>query len=261
MSTLAANIRRFALAGTVAPLLFGLLVPPVPAQAPASSTATPVGAPSAAQNRVPLDRIVAIVNNQLILESDVEDEERFQAFEPFRAETSNTRKQILDRLIDRTLIEQQMQLQPQSPIPDASVDTELDAVRKNIPACATYHCETTAGWQKFCAERGFTPQEVHDRWKQRMQVLQFIEQRFRMGIRIEPSEIDTYYKTKLVPAYQKQNAQPPPENSISDRIQEVLLQQQVTGLLDDWLKALRAEGSVQILVPEDNTDTPVPNQP
>ena len=36
---------------------------------------------------------------------------------------------------------------------------------------------------------------------------------------------------------------------MADRIQEVLLQQQVTALLDDWLKALRAQGSVQIVKP------------
>lgn len=215
---------------------------------------------NAAGNRVPLDRIVAIVNNQLILQSDVNQEERFDAFEPFRADAAETRKQILDRLIDRTLIEQQMKLQPQPAIPDQALDAQLDEMRKNIPACAKYHCDTAAGWQKFCADHGFTPEEVRNRWRQRMQVLQYIEQRFRMGIRIDPSEIDKYYKTKLVPTYQKQKVQPPPESAISDRIQEILLQQQVTGLLDDWLKALRAEGSVQILVPEDDTNTPVPPQ-
>lgn len=232
----------------------------IPQKAPAQTGAPPASTPST-DSRVPLDRIVAIVNNDLILQSDLDEDERFQAFEPFRAETSETRKQILDRLIDRTLIQQQMALQPQTGISDKSVDDELVALRKNIPACASYHCDTNAGWQKFCADHGFTPEEVHDRWRQRMQVLQFIEQRFRMGIRIDPSEIDTYYKTKLVPAYQKQNVAPPPENAISDRIQEILLQQQVSGLLDDWLKALRAEGSVQVLVPEDNTDQPVPPQP
>jgi len=37
--------------------------------------------------------------------------------------------------------------------------------------------------------------------------------------------------------------------SISSRIQEVLLQQQVSSLLNDWLKSLRAQGSVVVLHP------------
>jgi len=80
-------------------------------------------------------------------------------------------------------------------------------------------------------------------------VLRFIEERFRMGIRIEPAEIDEYYRKTMLPAYQKENATPPAEATIADRIQEILLQQRVNKLLDDWLTALRAEGSVRIMKP------------
>ena len=82
-----------------------------------------------------------------------------------------------------------------------------------------------------------------------MEVLRFIEERFRMGIQVEQAEIDEYYKSTLLPAYAKEHAQAPPEASISDRIQEILLQQRVDKLLDDWLGALRAQGSVTILKP------------
>ena len=37
--------------------------------------------------------------------------------------------------------------------------------------------------------------------------------------------------------------------TIQKRIEEVLLQQEVGALLQDWLKSLRAQGSVQILTP------------
>ena len=82
-----------------------------------------------------------------------------------------------------------------------------------------------------------------------MEVLRFIEERFRMGIRITQQEIDDYYNKTLVPGYRKQNAQAPPEDTIQDKIQEILLQQQVDKLLDDWLATLRAQGSVRTLKP------------
>jgi peptidyl-prolyl cis-trans isomerase SurA len=196
---------------------------------------------------VPLDSVVAIVNGDLILESDLDGEQRMMAFQPFRDQTAATRDQLIDRLIDRDLTLQQMQLQPGKPIGDAEVDAELALLRKGIPACAAYRCETDAGWERFVADQGFTLPELRDRWRQRMEVLRFIEQRFRMGIRISQQEIDNYYKTTLAPAYQKQSAAPPAEASVSDRIQEILLQQQVNDLLDDWLKTLRAQGSVRML--------------
>jgi hypothetical protein len=196
-----------------------------------------------------LDRVAAMVNGDLILESDLDAEERFTAFQPFSEAQQATREELLSRLIDRTLILQQMALQPEAPISDAEVDEQLAMLRKSIPKCAAYHCETEAGWEKFVADQGFTLEEVRDRWRQRMEVLRFIEERFRMGIRISQAEIDEYYKTSMLPAYQKENAPAPPEATIADRIQEILLQQQVDKLLDDWLATLRAQGSVRILKP------------
>jgi hypothetical protein len=40
---------------------------------------------------------------------------------------------------------------------------------------------------------------------------------------------------------------PPTLASVSDRIQEILLQQRVSSLLLEWLQSLKSEGSVSIL--------------
>jgi len=202
-----------------------------------------------AGERVVLDRVVAVVNGDLILESDLDEEARMSAFQPFADRTAVTREQLVERLIDRDLILQQIRLQPQAQIMDAQVDAELRVLRKNIPECAAYGCETDAGWEKFVAAQGFTAEELRERWRQRMEVLRFVEARFRMGIRISQTEMDAYYKGTLVPAYEKERVTPPAEAAIADRIQEILLQQQVDRLLDDWLTSLRAEGSVKIVKP------------
>jgi parvulin-like peptidyl-prolyl isomerase len=204
-----------------------------------------------APKREPLDSVVAIVNGDLILESDLDAEQRMMAVQPFHDQTGVTREQLIDRLIDRDLILQQMRLQPEPPITDEQVDAELALLRKGIPGCATYHCETDAGWEKFAADQGFALDEVRERWRRRMEVLRFIEERFRMGIRIAQPEIDDYYIKTLTPNYQKQNTPPPAEASVADKIQEILLQQQVNNLLDEWLKALRAQGSVRMMTPSE----------
>jgi hypothetical protein len=198
--------------------------------------------------RVALDRVVAVVNGYLILESDVDAEQRMAAFQPF-SEAGESREKLIERLVDRELILQQLQLQPDLPITNAEVDAQLELLRKTIPACATYHCETDAGWEKFVAAQGVTMDELRARWTMELGVLRFIDERFRMGIRILPADIDAYYQNKMVPAYQKEKSAPPAEATISDRIQEILLQERVTSLLDDWLKALRAQGSVSIAKP------------
>ncbi len=74
----------------------------------------------------------------------------------------------------------------------------------------------------------------------------FIENRFRQGIRISPEDIEAYYNDTLVPQYPK-DQMPPSLESVSQRIEEILLQEQVNKLFTAWLDNLRKQGDVQIL--------------
>lgn len=197
-----------------------------------------------------LDRIVAIVNDEPILDSDVNEELRLQAFDPYHATSeklSNSR--AIERLINRDLILQQLRLEPELAPSDAEVKKQIDELRKDIPACNRYHCETKEGWDRFLSDNGFTEMSFFARWKERMTVLAFIEDRFQLGINITPQQIQAYYNDTLVPEYERQHAPAPKLNAISSQIREVLLQQQITNLLGDWLKSLRAQGSVVVLHP------------
>jgi hypothetical protein len=205
--------------------------------------------PAQAQQGMVLDRVAAIVNSELILESDVDEEMRFAALQPYRVDVGELREVALNRLVDRTLILQQEKMQPQIAVSDDAVRVELQQLRQQIPACKRYDCASDEGWRHFLSDNGFTEAEVEARWKQRMDVLRFIEVRFRSGARITQPEIQDYYKQTLLPEYEKEKVKPPPLDSVSDRIQEVLLAKKVNSLLDEWLKSLRDQGSVRILKP------------
>jgi peptidyl-prolyl cis-trans isomerase SurA len=215
-----------------------------------TGTAQTGSAPAATTGRgVVLDRLVAVVNGDVILESDVDEERRFEEIQPYRAAADSTRAKIIERLVDRTLILQQAVLQPEDAVSDMELDAQLATLRKDIPACKQYHCETDEGWEKFLGDHGFTVEEFGSRWRQRMQLLKFIEVRFRNGVKVKDDEIQTYYEKTMMPEYAKRNMTPPPLETVKKRIEEVLLQQQVSALLEDWLKSLRAQGSVRIMVP------------
>jgi len=221
---------------------------PPPTTAPA---ALPPATPSM-MPRVPgteLDRVVAIVNDDVILDSDVNEELRLQAFDPYRTRSELSPTRAIERLINRALILQQLKLQPEEQPSDAEVNRQIDQLRSDIPACTQYQCKTKAGWNRFLTDHGFTEASFFTRWKERMTVLSFIEDRFEMGVTIKPEQIQTYYEKTLLPEYQRAHAQAPKLDAISDQIREVLLQQQISNLLQDWLKSLRAQGSVVVLHP------------
>ncbi len=197
-----------------------------------------------------VDQVIAVVNGDLILESDIDEERRFEAFQPFRGATEpTTRTALIDRLIDRALILQQAKLQPNDRVTITEAHNQLKTLREEIPACKPVHCETDPGWQKFVQSQGFTLPQIEELWRQRMEILRFIELRFRSGIRISAEEIKTYYDKTLAPELVRQNATPPPLDTVSDRIQEILLQQRVSNLLTDWLATLKAQGTVRIMKP------------
>jgi hypothetical protein len=220
------------------------------ARAQAAQTASKNGAPVPQAQGTILDSVVAIVNGDVLLESDVEEEQRLESLQ-LLPPGENTDASAAQHLITRTLIMQQMKAQQATPaeITPEEVAKTVDQMRRTLPGCAADHCETDAGWAKFVAARGLTPDEVNDRWRERLVILAYLNLRFQSGIRIPKDDIQKYYDTNLVPQFQKKNQIPPPLKTLSPRIQDILLQQQVSKQIDDWEQTLRQQGSVQILVP------------
>jgi peptidyl-prolyl cis-trans isomerase SurA len=223
-----------------------------PAKTDAVTDAAAGGKGSVGQGVV-IDRVIAVVNGDVILESDVDEERRFEEIQPYRMVTTFTRERAIERLIDRSLILQQAALEPEDKVSDTELDAQLSTLRKDIPACKEVHCETDAGWQKYVESHGFTVEGFRDRWRQRMELLRFIEVRFRNGIQITEAQINDYYEKTMLPEYAKRHVTPPKLDTISKRIEEVLLQQEVGALLEDWLKSLRAQGSVRMVAQHEVT--------
>lgn len=230
-----------------------------PAAVPPQATAAPAnGGPF-----VTLDHVVAVIDGEVLLQSDVNEEMHFAALEPFQPHAGrDTRQDALRRLINRVLIMQQMKTQRRfdASTSDAEVETSLKDLRSHLPQCAKYKCETAEGWKAFLEANDLTQPEVSEHWKQRLTILRFIDVRFRTGIRISHESVAEYYEKTVVPAFERQHQNAPPLEEVSSRIQEVLLQQQVNGLLRDWLTSLRTEGSLQIVDPayatsENSSDT------
>jgi hypothetical protein len=216
----------FPRAGAAKPLalaLFFSALTPAVAQQP-NSTAPVV-----------LDRVVAVVNKHAILASDIDNEIRLS---------------VLEQLISRTLIEQQIRQEDMpaiEPSPD-EVNARLDEIRKQLPACVRQNCATDAGWISFLSSHSLTPERVESYLRYRLEILGFIEQRFRQGIQISPQQIDSYYHDILLPQYAPGEAIPP-LNQVAPRIQEILLEKQVNVLFDAWLTNLRGQGDVEVLDP------------
>ena len=212
-----------------------------PGQAQAPQAATPVV----------LDRAVAVVNKHVILASDLDDEIRLSVLDPNGVGQGElTQQQALEQLISRALIEQQIRQEDMQAIEPSQqeVNARLDEIRRQLPVCVRQNCASDAGWKAFLKSHGLTPERVEAYLRYRLEILSFIEQRFRQGIQISQQQIETYYHDTLLPQYAPGESIPPLDQ-VAPRIQEILLEQQVNVLFDNWLNNLRQQGDVEVLDP------------
>lgn len=203
------------------------------------------------QGMTTVDRVVAVVNRQPILESDIEDEMRLSVLDPSTGGQEKVfAQEALDRLVSRALIEQQIRQQdlPAAEPNPSEIAARIQEIRNDLPACVRAGCRSDAGWTAFLAKHELTPERVQIYMRNRLEILSFIEMRFRQGIRISPEEIEKYYRETLLPQYPASQT-PPPLEQVSSRIEEILLQQQVNVLFDNWLANLRSQGQIEILDP------------
>jgi hypothetical protein len=215
--------------------------------------AVQAGPQSASAQTAPvvLDSVVAVVNQRIILASDLDDEIRLSVLDPnIVGESPLTRQRALEQIISRALIEQQIRQQDERAVepPQSEVDARLAQLRNELPACVHANCASDAGWKAMLAAHHLTPERVTAYLRYRLEILSFIEQRFRQGIRISQQQVGDYYNKTLLPQY-KPGETAPSLKEVAPRIQEILLEQQVNVLFDSWLSNLRQQGDVEILDP------------
>lgn len=189
-----------------------------------------------------IDRIAATVNGAIILDSDVDDAVRFGALaegRPLESITDAERSAALQRLIDRELLHQQMNngrfRGRQNEVPD-----RIAEIRKQYPDAAT-----EPGWQAVLARYGLTKTELEEQVSLQLQLLRFIDVRLRPGVHIDRQSIEAYYRDQFLPQLRMAGSRDVPLPQVSAKIEEVLVQQQVDELLNNWLRSLRQQSVIR----------------
>lgn len=200
-------------------------------------------APRAAAGEM-LDRIVARVNHHVILQSEVEDSLRYRALVGGRDPaqfTADDRKQAIEQLVDRVLIEQQIDRTTFVHASKDDVDRQIADLRGRLPAAAD-----DAGWNALLARYGLSELDIRQLVAEQVDITRFVEGRFRPNIHIDQRSIENYYLEQLIPQLHRNGAHEAPLSEVSGKIEEILVQQRINELMALWLRNLRLQEEVQV---------------
>jgi peptidyl-prolyl cis-trans isomerase SurA len=199
-----------------------------------------------------VDRMVVVVNNRVITQSDWDEQERFEALvegrSPKNAEPSPA---ALERLIDRELISEHIRNVSFQHATAEQIAKQIAEIRKQIPA---QQSQTEEDWKRTLAEYSLTQEDLEDIIAKQLDVLRFVEVRFRPSVQVSPEEVDAYYRETFLPELKKSaNGGPQPSlDQVKDKIRELLVEQRVNDILNTWVQGLRNQANIQRL------DSPAP---
>ncbi len=185
-----------------------------------------------------VDQIAANVGRTVIAESEVQHELRLTAFldgvEPdFSPE--NKRK-VLDRLIDQTLMRREIEFMRFQLPPANEVKPQLEQLKTRFPNEQAYQ----AALNKY----EITQQDVLDRLRWQLALLQFIEYRFQPAVQVTVNELRQEYRRQVRTWEEKNSASPPTFESVRPELEKIVRQRLTDSALDRWLGEVRTQNTI-----------------
>jgi parvulin-like peptidyl-prolyl isomerase len=185
------------------------------------------------------DRIVARVENDIILLSDIRALSRYQQFLDGKSETD---AQILERLIDQWIVRTEANVSRFPQPSDADIDRDVDRIQKSF-----------ASKEEFESRRkqiGLSVAEIRDMVATQLYLNNYLDSRFRPGVQIDPKTIDDFYEKSVVPRAKARGQEPPPLDTARDFIQEALVQRGINDQADQWLIESKARLHIEKFLDE-----------
>lgn len=190
-----------------------------------------------------LDRVLAVVNGHVILLSEWDDAVRLESFmsgNKLQDVGLEERKAVLDRLIDQELLRQQMRASDIRPV-------DTDETQKQMDSFKADYLRQHAGesWEMALSKSGLAEGYIKNHVQSELELLQFVDARFRPSIQVSADEVEKYYRNQFLPALSPSD--PISQAEATPKLREILVQQKINQMLTSWLQTLHTQAQIQIL--------------
>jgi parvulin-like peptidyl-prolyl isomerase len=184
-----------------------------------------------------IDRIVARIEDDVILLSEVQELSRYQKFVNGQSESD---QQILDRLIDQWIVRTEAQTSRFPQPSPADVQRNVEQIKKSFASPEEYETRKK--------ESGLTDNQLRAMSAAQLYLTNYLDSRFRPSIQVDSKAIEDYYQIGVLARAKAGGQQPPTLEASRDYIQEFLVLQGINEEADRWLKESRSHLHVDNLL-------------
>jgi hypothetical protein len=185
-----------------------------------------------------VDRLVAAVNGTIITEGDLDLARGLNALIfPGKRIEPDSRDEEINRLIDLELMRQELKNFSLGQEDESKVEARVQALR-------AAHDEA-GGLHAFLQKLGLQESELISYLKLELSILRFVDFRFRPFANVTAEEIKTYFENRLVPQLQKSKLEVPPLAQVSSRIEEILKEEKINAVLEQWIQDIRRNSRIE----------------
>lgn len=182
-----------------------------------------------------VDRIVAVVNEQVITLTDLRIAEAFGLYdEELKEKSGDLHPLILERLIDQKLV-------------IALAGEEIFVENKELDSFQGRIIEKLGNDQvrRRLEEFGLDWQDLRGYIMEKIVYQKIISRKFGQRNIVSLKQIEDYYKKSYVPTQREKGLEPQPMMELLDEIESRIIQEKIKTQIDDWQKNLRKKSDIQ----------------
>ncbi len=196
------------------------------------STALPAGA-----QRV-VDRIVATIEDDIIMLSEVRELGSFQQLAGGNSPAAAGESELLARLIDQWIVASEAEAARFPRAGKADVDHEL--------ARLVTLFATAEAYEGRLRELQLSPAAVCRIVERQLWLARYLEYKFRPAAQIDAAQLEKYYREELTPKLASNGSSLPAFEAVEEQIRELLIQRDITARAARWLDESKARLKIQI---------------
>jgi hypothetical protein len=184
-----------------------------------------------------VDRVAATAGNRVIATSDILREIRLSAFMNHAQPdfSPQARREVASRLLERALIDSEMELGRYSAPQAAESEPGLAAIKKErFPTVDVYVAALSA--------YGISEEDLRVYLLQQLAVVRFVDARFGPAVQVLETDMRDYYTEHFV---KELGNRAPAFEEVRQEIEAALRAQRANELLDEWLKETKARTRIE----------------